>query len=820
WSDYDTPEEGCNDADNDGFCDAPYAIPGPSGVESGNQDNFPWTTRDGWKGKTVKVAVILAELSDVKHTSASKTEQPCKLIPAKTYPNGHDKTYYDDMMYCVKDYYRENSYGTVNVEYTVFPMWYKLTKPTRSYVGVESKLAYDAIVKSGINLSGYDIVSVVHSGDSKQMTGSLAKLSTASWNNKVQPIPNPPYAMTIAEQDPLGLWAHETGHMMGELSPNHTITADVYLLGNMDKTNYGTETNQFAAWDLMALGAHNHLEGEKTGTSPSHMSSYTKEFLGWLTPEIHKKSEYRTYSSLKPLELQNFGDKTLHYNMSETTEINTGTYYQIEARKRIGDWGVANPVDSAVVLYKVNTYNRSPYGFGGILWLTPNSARWDTDVMGVLETNEAFEDPDNLVRFTNVGMDSVSPYLASVKTERILPQDVSNKKTGAVLLPTDFLGDNLFFLPIFFAPFAPGMAPDDNLTKMMDWTLQFRRGVLHDLFDFLFIIPLVLFIWVMTPRFFKTKPKKTRLTAKIFLSLLFGTSAFWLYEAAIQYGIHTEYFRFSLWNNGNMAPSIYTNPAIPDLDLHAVTPDGRHIGMNYQTEKFENQIAGSMTSGDMGGSEWIFVPSTETVRYYVSAHDTQAFFDANPDIASQVPDKTDKYELYARTIDPATGIFTSATTTQTILPGVADFYQITGTTTPSVIQTDANAKDLISLFRSLVSSISMPKPLRQILLSETNIIEKLLAKNRKKPALALIQSEKRMIQLFACGTKKTDIFAGMLSEKNAMNLLAKDGVDKTDINGMNGMFNQFGRSQKCGLAKSDAELLLGVLGKLEGVVRK
>ncbi|MFA6566498.1 MAG: hypothetical protein WCT48_07180, partial [Candidatus Paceibacterota bacterium] len=58
-----------------------------------------------------------------------------------------------------------------------------------------------------------------------------------------------------------------------------------------------------------------------------------------------------------------------------------------------------------------------------------------------------------------------------------------------------------------------------------------------------------------------------------------------------------------------------------------------------------------------------------------------------------------------------------------------------------------------------------------------------------------------------------------LSEKNTIAVLVKDGVSKTDINGINGIFNQFGRSQKCGLAQSDAELLLGILNKLEGVIK-
>lgn len=41
WSNYDSPVEGCNDADSDGFCDVPY-------VFTDGQDNLPWTIANGW----------------------------------------------------------------------------------------------------------------------------------------------------------------------------------------------------------------------------------------------------------------------------------------------------------------------------------------------------------------------------------------------------------------------------------------------------------------------------------------------------------------------------------------------------------------------------------------------------------------------------------------------------------------------------------------------------------------------------------------------------------------------------------------------------
>lgn len=41
WSDYDTPAEGCDDMDEDGFCDASYTF-------FGGADYLPWTTQNGW----------------------------------------------------------------------------------------------------------------------------------------------------------------------------------------------------------------------------------------------------------------------------------------------------------------------------------------------------------------------------------------------------------------------------------------------------------------------------------------------------------------------------------------------------------------------------------------------------------------------------------------------------------------------------------------------------------------------------------------------------------------------------------------------------
>ncbi len=48
WDDFDTPVEGCDDGDGDGFCDAPY-------IFSGGQDTLAWTAYDGWVDTTAPV---------------------------------------------------------------------------------------------------------------------------------------------------------------------------------------------------------------------------------------------------------------------------------------------------------------------------------------------------------------------------------------------------------------------------------------------------------------------------------------------------------------------------------------------------------------------------------------------------------------------------------------------------------------------------------------------------------------------------------------------------------------------------------------------
>ncbi|MFE3845822.1 PKD domain-containing protein [Thermoplasmatota archaeon] len=61
----------------------------------------------------------------------------------------------------------------------------------------------------------------------------------------------------------------------------------------------------------------------------------------------------------------------------------------------------------------------------------------------------------------------------------------------------------------------------------------------------------------------------------------------------------------------------FQTPYYTDIDIHAYTTDGKHVGMNYDTDQFENQISGCVFSGDQQTEEFILVPKNIEVRFSI-----------------------------------------------------------------------------------------------------------------------------------------------------------------------------------------------------------
>lgn len=109
---------------------------------------------------------------------------------------------------------------------------------------------------------------------------------------------------------------------------------------------------------------------------------------------------------------------------------------------------------------------------------------------------------------------------------------------------------------------------------------------------------------------------------------------------------------------------------LPDLDLHAFTEDGRHVGRNYITGEYEIEIEGAIASGDRTNDhEWILVPEGTEARFVLSAKPNESFFDVFPDV-TDMSDTTEDYTLTGLYISPEEGIFRSQELTASVDAGI------------------------------------------------------------------------------------------------------------------------------------------------------
>ena len=528
---------------------------------------------DGCKGLTIgaikfvkvieesfNVAVILAEPSDVTHkSSAIVANPPCKLFPKRSYLNGHDKKYYEDIAYCVADYHKENSFGIIALNFIVYDNsgeWFKLDNPMSNYLnGDEKKFLVEAIDKAtekGFVLSDKDIILAIHPGSSRQKQSDTKHFLTTCIVADIDIDKNRavlPPTIIVAEDDLVGAWAHEIGHALGALSTytKNTYVPDLNKMGNLRKILLRNP----GAWALMGHGSWND-----DGVNPPYMTSFVKEFLGWLE---YKEIGIGSYW-IESLDTSKYGDKIYIY------KINDDEYYILEVRENSGDygnrWDTSAP-ETALILYLVDTKGlvESKYGYNlntemmliqedWTINIPPKAGREDAPFTwwndGVLSPEgEEYWDLDNLLSFATVDVEASPPKSYRIKTDiqKLDARDFKKSFRGIILKAENSLQQRI---QKFFGWLTPPNAP-------MSW---------------------------------------------------------------------------------------------PDLDLHAYTNDGRHIGVNYETDEYEIEVLGAIASGDMlNAHEWIFLPEelNNKVHYVVSSKDTQKFFSDFPEINQQVENKTDSY---------------------------------------------------------------------------------------------------------------------------------------------------------------------------------
>ena len=219
---------------------------------------------------TAKVVALALEFTDVKHASGNSI---ASIDGRLTGGNS------------LKTYYQEVSYAKLDVEGKAWG-WYSSAQ-AMAYYGAPAdgqagdshyfyKIVEEAVqlADSQVDFSQYDTdgdrlidnIIIVHAGQDEAVGGGpnaiWSKQSVYPGTLRVDGV-YVGFFMTVSEYSPMGVYAHEFGHMIG--------LPDLY---DIDYSSDGV-----GVWDLMASGSWGNW-----GSTPAHPSAWCKVYLGWITP--------------------------------------------------------------------------------------------------------------------------------------------------------------------------------------------------------------------------------------------------------------------------------------------------------------------------------------------------------------------------------------------------------------------------------------------------------------------------------------------------------------------------------------------------------
>lgn len=524
------------DQDLDGICD-----PGKSSILCTGSDSCPKYKEDidGVQDEDgcqdIEVLVILAETTDKPHEA------------------GDNKAKYTAIFEDIIDYQMANSYESVFRLVLTEVMdnngdWFDTGKTVSEYATdpsfgpnhpicekannfCERAFINDAIAAAELTAISEDVITVVASWQSRQdCIGHFLILFGCSESElpeeRTTPVGSGKAGIILGNNAPLGHWAHEIGHALG-----------VFLDGAPSCATPHVALSTVDRWDLMAKGGHNGGDQK-----PGYMSSYTREFLGWLEYEAHPSSTRGTF-------LINSLDTSTLEDLIFRLDIDTDRFYILEVRNdsdqysfwdtEIGEF-FGNP-GKGLGIYYVDGNNRDicpdGTGFG-----------WSVGLADVVDppgfiVKDDYIDPDNLVKFTVIEeLASAEQYELKVQIDDYEPAEGLK---GILQSGGELINNGLVILP-------------------------------------------------------------------------------WL----------------------NPVPGM----PLPDVDLHAFTELGQHIGMNYFTGNFVNEVTTDdemvISGNSFNSREWILLPeSVGEVRFYISSMPTYAFLKSFPELGGELEGETDSVQL-------------------------------------------------------------------------------------------------------------------------------------------------------------------------------
>lgn len=278
----------------------PFRIPQRApGVDAAEQ------VRAGTSG-TYKAVVILLQFSDnpadtINHSPAAFADL---LFSVGTHPTGS-----------MRDYYREVSRDQFDID-GIVTRWYTAPQPYSFYVNGQSGFGLppqnsqgmtdaalqladpdvnfsqfdndgpDGMPNSGDDDGFIDALFIVHAGPGGEETGSVDQMwshkftvpgllidgvRAGAFTTEPEEWANTTTYSTAGELISIGVFCHEFGHVLG--------LPDLY-----DTTDSPTSSEGVGEWDLMSTGVYTHGVAGTYGSTPAHMSAWSKIRLGWVTP--------------------------------------------------------------------------------------------------------------------------------------------------------------------------------------------------------------------------------------------------------------------------------------------------------------------------------------------------------------------------------------------------------------------------------------------------------------------------------------------------------------------------------------------------------
>jgi len=281
--------------------------------------------------------------------------------------NGSSPAQIVTMLSNLNNYYNEDSYGTVSFQTGMTPAststWYSLPNSMAYYgtdtVSSDNQLVSDSLqaaYNAGVDLASYKFAMVVHSGNDEAMTHVTSDIHSFTIPGYVfNPAPLISYKIStsvVAESDPIGVFCHESGHLLG--------LPDLYdLTGQIDPSN-----NFLGYWEIMALGEWNPNTGNplqpKPGTYPSHHSIWSKIQLRFVPSSRVALVQPGQSANITLTNLESPTTNTQSVKIPiAANQDGSLTYYLVEMRAKIGTYDQYLPFPSdypgaGILIYKVN----------------------------------------------------------------------------------------------------------------------------------------------------------------------------------------------------------------------------------------------------------------------------------------------------------------------------------------------------------------------------------------------------------------------------------------------------------------------------------